>query len=277
MAEQQPQEIENINPVESVGDVDPSKPAVTKIAEEAKAEMDSLDIGAKGIIGKFAKSKLKAQMQSEEMTKANQLRLSFKASLAKLTEVSTKEIGMLELQKLINDNLTSQALRVYLGLIAEGYKNVNTNGKELYVLVLGYLAKAYKEDLLDPLDKPPSLLKTVTRMCEIVHRYLTENSTTVHHACALTLAKIHEQCGSDFTNDSFCSVFYTPLESLIRGGNNKMAQMGAAHCLYEFFSYLKQKGNNELLTLLLPKYLGLFLVIRFVIFNQLLILWRNAV
>jgi len=260
-------DIDNLNPVESGINVPvPENPASPQPAaqpeEDAKIEPapGPLDIGVKELLGKATKSKFKAQFQNEEQTKLNELRLSFKASLAKLTETNTKEVGMSELQKIINENATPQALRIYLGMITEGHKHVNTNGKELYVLLLGYIAKAYKKQLLDPIDKPANLIKSVTRMCEIVHKYLTESSSIVHHACALTLIKIYEHCMIDQPNDLICAIFYQPLEAIIRGGTNKMAQMGAAHCINEFFTFLAQKSSTDLLMFFLLKYLALFVV-----------------
>ena len=55
-------------------------------------------------------------------------------------------------------------------------------------------------------------------------------------------------------------IFYSPLESIISGGNNKMSQMGAAHCLCEFFRYLQKKSEKELMNHLTPRYLSLFIV-----------------
>lgn len=39
------------------------------------------------------------------------------------------------------------------------------------VLVLGFIASVYKKNLVDPMDKPPSLLKTVVRLAEGIHAY----------------------------------------------------------------------------------------------------------
>jgi len=82
----------------------------------------------------------------------------------------------------------------------------------------------------------------------------------VHHSCALTLTNIFEHCTTEMSNEILIEVFYVPLENLINGGNNKMAQVGAAHCILEFFLHLQRKGNTELMMLILPKYLNLFIV-----------------
>ena len=177
------QDIENINPIESIAETGTRLPVLLRPEEGklsknpaeniAETASPALDAAAKESIGKRAMSKIKAQLCADEQAKLNAIRNSFHASLAKLIDGSTREIGMQELQRIILENVTSPALRVFLGLIADGAKHVNTSGKELYVLLIGYIAKAFKGDLLDPIDKPPSLLKSVARLCEIVRKYLT--------------------------------------------------------------------------------------------------------
>eukprot|EP00826_Nyctotherus_ovalis_P007280 TRINITY_DN11807_c0_g1_i2.p2 TRINITY_DN11807_c0_g1~~TRINITY_DN11807_c0_g1_i2.p2 ORF type:complete len:119 (+),score=28.98 TRINITY_DN11807_c0_g1_i2:92-448(+) len=107
-----------------------------------------------------------------------QLQTAFNASLAKLSEENTKELGMEELQAAISSHSSPQALRIYLKLISEGAKAVNTSGKELYVLLLGCIAKKYKSSMIDPIDSPASLEKTISRVCKIAYSYLNVHSRT---------------------------------------------------------------------------------------------------
>lgn len=39
----------------------------------------------------------------------------------------------------------------------------------------GYLCSVFKDNLLDSLDKPPDLIKTIFRITEIIHTYLDVN------------------------------------------------------------------------------------------------------
>ena len=87
---------------------------------------------------------------------------------------------MNELRAIIKENPTSKHLRMYLSLLCEKHKIANTTNKELIVLLFGYIAQVYKTNLLDPLDKPPNLIKTVVRMTEEISLYLKENSTMIH-------------------------------------------------------------------------------------------------
>ena len=38
----------------------------------------------------------------------------------------------------------------------------------LIVILSGFIASTYKENLLDPADKPPSLIKTTFKLCEMI-------------------------------------------------------------------------------------------------------------
>jgi hypothetical protein len=53
--------------------------------------------------------------------------------------------------------------------------------------MFGYLAQCFKTDLKDPLDKPPSLAKTVQRIQEAIYTFFKENSKLVWKGCAISL------------------------------------------------------------------------------------------
>ena len=90
-------------------------------------------------------------------------------------------------------------------------------------MLFGHLAKVYKTDLLDPLDKPPNLLKTVVRICENIHSFLKENSTLIHLACANSLVEILDNCFLQKEDKlSLSLIFYEPLAAVINGGYDKM-------------------------------------------------------
>ena len=85
------------------------------------------------------------------------------------------------------------------------------------------MAKVYKTEFLDPLDKPPNLLKTVVRVCESIHSFLKENSTMIHLACANSLVEIFENCFVQKEDKlSLSLIFFEPLAAVISGGYDKM-------------------------------------------------------
>ena len=119
-------------------------------------------------------------------------------------------------------NNDPSCLRVYLSLLCEKHKNSTTTNKEYQIMLFGHLARVYKAHLLDPLDKPPNLMKTVVRVCENIHSYLRENSTIIHQACANSLSDILENCfGSKDDKLSLSLIFYEPMAVVINSGHDQ--------------------------------------------------------
>ncbi len=132
----------------------------------------------------------------------------------------------------------------------------------MQVLLFGYLSEIYGSNLLDPLDKEPTLVKTIIRICEMIHKYLQENSSIVHHACAHSLIQIYEKCMPKDSVQTITLIFYEPLSCIIIGGANKMAQMAASHCILQFIlaHFDSKKTVNPLLEYIFPKFLNIFIV-----------------
>ncbi len=204
---------------------------------------------------------VRAQTTPAEQEHIYGLRNAFRKALSKLSVNDTKEIAMRELMKLVELNVTQPALRVFLSALGESNKPVSLGGKEAQVRLLGHIVCTFKQSLLDPLDKPPNLLKTVVRVTEILQRCLKENSAAIHHSCAESMLKLYEFCTPGIEAESANILYYLPLEAIISGGTNKFAQTGAAHCLLAFFAFLKSKEQTELLNFFMPNFLQLFLVL----------------
>jgi|JI10StandDraft_1071094.scaffolds.fasta_scaffold1379113_1 hypothetical protein len=145
-------------------------------------------------------------------------------AINKINESETKAIGFQEAKTLIENNIDRPSLRVFLSVLTEKYKSRASQNKELQVLLFGHIAKFYRTNMVDPIDKPASLLKTAIRVCENIHFFLKEDSTLVHLACAQSLIEVLENC---FTNKeekmTLTLIFYEPLACIINGGFDTMA------------------------------------------------------
>jgi hypothetical protein len=85
--------------------------------------------------------------------------------------------------------------------------------------LFGQLARVFKTQLLDPLDKPPNLIKTVVRVCEKIHSFMKESSSVIHLACANSLVDILDNCFvSKEDKLSLSLIFYEPMAVVINGG-----------------------------------------------------------
>jgi hypothetical protein len=121
------------------------------------------------------------------------------------------------------------------------------------------LAKVYRSHLLDPLDKPPNVIKTVVRICENIHGFLKEASPLIHLACANSLVDILDNCFySKEDKLSLSLIFYEPMAVVINGGLDILGQMGAATCIIKLFEYLIKSKQEMLLDFIAPKFVQLF-------------------
>lgn len=80
---------------------------------------------------------------------------------------------MREVQKIILGHQSTKYLRVYLSSLCNPNQRqgLNSSTKEMIVLLMGYLASIYKTNLLDPIDQPPDLIKTVMRVSEAIQSH----------------------------------------------------------------------------------------------------------
>ena len=96
---------------------------------------------------------------------------SFQTALSKLYTSETKDLAVNDLKLIIMNNISPQSLRIYLSSLTEYKKVANPNTQEVEVFLLGFIATQYRENLIDPLDKVPSLLKTCFRVIETIQAY----------------------------------------------------------------------------------------------------------
>ena len=105
----------------------------------------------------------------------------FQICLGKLNDNSTKELAFNQIKDMISKNTYSPAsLRSYLSALGSynsKTSNLSQSAKELQCLLYGYISSVYKENLYDPLDNPPNLIKTINRMLsQLRNSYLNEQS-----------------------------------------------------------------------------------------------------
>ncbi len=118
-----------------------------------------------------------------------QLRNAFNQAVAKLSGKDTMKVGMQEARSLVEKNVSPKALRIFLSSLSDTERGTNPSGKEAQVQLLGFVAEKFSLALLDPLDTPPSLLKSAARLCSIVHRYLKVSSSCLKRNHRKTLRR----------------------------------------------------------------------------------------
>ena len=78
---------------------------------------------------------------------------------------------MSELKNLISRNSSAVTLRYYISSLCEYKKVATVPTQECEVYLFGYLAEVFQGELVDPRDKPPSLVKTCLKLIESVQGY----------------------------------------------------------------------------------------------------------
>ena len=110
------------------------------------------------------------KIMEETKSSVTELRNEFMLFLAKVYDNDTKKDGVLGCHRIIQRNCDNPAvLRVVLGALCDrGSQLANTDKKPhglmFHAQMFGYLAKCFKTELKDPLDKPASLIKTIQRI-----------------------------------------------------------------------------------------------------------------
>lgn len=87
--------------------------------------------------------------------------------------------------------------------------------------------RSYKKNLLDPIDKIPSLEKSIFRITEILSKFLGEQLQNVAIACQKTWLDIYEITLKDEPVEIKKKLLYDNLEAIINGGGGKIAQTTA--------------------------------------------------
>jgi len=143
----------------------------------------------------FAKKLMNPKKLITDETKQSvtELRNEFLTYLAKVYDNDTKKEGVLGCHRIIQRNCDNpSALRIIIAALCDrstqaANADKKPHGLMFHAQMFGYLAQCFKTDLKDPLDKPPSLAKTVQRIQEAIYTFFKENSKLVWRGCAISL------------------------------------------------------------------------------------------
>jgi hypothetical protein len=108
------------------------------------------------------------------------------------------EAGVKECHKLIRDNSEDrQMVRIVIAaltdktVLAQGSGNFTATG--FHAAMFGYLARIFKKDMVDSLDKPASRKKTLERIVQsMIGNFFTLGNDTISNGCAISLIDIME-------------------------------------------------------------------------------------
>ena len=175
------------------------------------------------------------------------LRNQFQHYLGKANDKTTKEVSFKKLKEIITNNHSNENLRVYISCLSTYCRNATVFGMEIYALLYGYISGVYKENLMDPIDNPPNIIKTINRILSHIRQYyLSSNSYMVHKSSSRSICDIYDNCMPKDNIKSIYMIFFEPLFEILSNGTEKSIQEGAAICLMDFIYHLgeNRKKNN---------------------------------
>ena len=199
----------------------------------------------------FLKNKLLVNDDDDKSSIINddpiKLRNQFQHYLGKANEKMTKEVSFKKLKEIITNNHSNENLRVYISCLSTYCRNATVMGMEIYALLYGYISGVYKENLMDPIDNPPNIIKTINRILSHIRQYyLSSNSYMVHKSSSRSICDIYDNCMPKDNIKSIYMIFFEPLFEILSCGTGKSIQEGAAISLMDFIYHLgeNRKKNN---------------------------------
>ena len=165
----------------------------------------------------------------------------FQICLSKLNSFQTKEIALNDIQTLIASNKTNhKALRHFISALKIQNKssNISNSSKEAQAKIYGIIAKEYKDNLYDPIDKPPNLLKSIERLLTQLREGYLQSNEQIQKEVAESYIKILIYCMPKDDISLIILVFFEPLIDIINSGANLIYQQGAALVLCKLIEYV---------------------------------------
>ena len=176
-----------------------------------------------------------------------ELRKKFIELLQKLTVNDTKDTSYTQLKNIIKENSNDKSLRVYLNSLMTFNTN-SINAKERITILFGYIANIYRTNLLDPLDNPKSLIKTINRIVtHLRNNTFKTNDYIIQKACSYSILELLNLCMDKNDRDNLNKIFVEPFVYNIV--NNSNAYVKNACCIYlnDLIFLIKDKSKSSLI------------------------------
>ena len=187
---------------------------------------------------------LNSKKKKEVDSKNLELRKQFINLLEKLTDNNTREIGNKGLKQLILDNNNSyHALRIFLNSLMN-FNTENLKAKEMNILLFGYIAQIYENNLLDPIDSPPSLIHSINRIVShIRNKHMKSNNYAILKSSSYVILQIFDHCMPKSDIDNINKIFIGPFINDINNAFHIYVKNGCCIYINDLVYHIK-KGNK---------------------------------
>ena len=188
---------------------------------------------------------LNLRKKKEDTSKNLELRKQFINLLEKLSDNNTREIGNKGLKQIILDNNNSyQALRIFLNSLMT-FNTENLKAKDIIVLLFGYIGQVYENNLLDPIDNPPSLFHSINRIVShIRNKHMKSNSYAVLKSCSYSILQLFDHCMPKSDINNINKIFIEPFINDINNAFHIYVKNGC--CIYINDLVYHFKNGNEI-------------------------------
>ena len=174
------------------------------------------------------------------------LRKEFIDLLQKLNINETRDGSFNQIKNLIKENASDKSLRIYLNSLMTFNSNSIT-AKEKITYLFGFIGNIYKSNLLDPLDNPKSLIKTINRIiCYIRNNILKNNFYKIHKVASNSIIEILNKCMDKSDKENLNKIFIEPFILAIINNPNIYIKNGCCVYLNDLILNIKDKTDFSL-------------------------------
>ena len=190
---------------------------------------------------------LNFRKKKEDNLKNLELRKQFINFLEKLSDNNTRDIGNKGLKQLIIDNNNSyQALRIFLNSLMN-FNTDNIKAKEIIILLYGYIGQIYENNLLDPIDNPPSLVHSINRIVShIRNKHMKSNNYTILKSCSYSILQILDYCMPKNDIINLNKIFIEPFINDINNVFHIYVKNGCCLYINDLVYHLKKARDYEI-------------------------------
>ncbi len=174
------------------------------------------------------------------------LRKEFIDLLQKLSINETRDGAFNQIKILIKENASDKSLRIYLNSLMTFNSNSIT-AKEKITYLFGFIGNIYKSNLLDPLDNPKSLIKTINRIIYYIRNNILKNNFyKIHKVASNSIIEILNKCMDKSDKENLNKIFIEPFILAIINNPNLYIKNGCCIYLNDLILNIKDKTDFSL-------------------------------
>ena len=188
---------------------------------------------------------------------AHELRQTFQNSLNKLNSLDTRDVAMRELKQIIDRNVSTEALKIYLGTLGEIRKVKSPGAREQEVLLIGFIAQVFGDRLVEE-----NSMKNIVKALEIIQEFYADSSRVVHEAASVSFCEVYIHSMKKDNSELIFGIFFDPLEIAMTSGVNVKAQQAASLTIFKWLQVLIRDESFSIITGLYPRIVALYVKLR---------------